>query len=57
MWYLMAACIYQEIYTIQFRGNLNGMCVNTYIENEINYFICPIYHIMYYYILIVYTLV
>ena len=30
MCYLMATCIYQEIYKIQFRGNSNGMCVHTF---------------------------
>ena len=28
MWYLMG--IYQELYTIQFIGNLDRICVNTY---------------------------
>ena len=30
MCYLMATCICQEIYEIQFRGNSNGMCVHTF---------------------------
>ena len=39
----MTASMYKEIDKIKFRGIFNGMCVNTFIENGINYYILIVY--------------